>query len=368
LPEEERYSSKNFTSWREKKRFQMMQEIFKSHPSNFTTKANLASAKSGEATAVSVKAEQTEDEIPPHVDHQTAPLQSVGTVRNFQPFLQYKCEQGNCGRVFKTQIGLFKHRRRHTEEGKITCDECGEMFMYMRELEMHQRKHKTHKCDFCDKEFKSEGSWRMHRLTHLGKVSHKCEECGEAFPSHEDLRIHKLSHDDTVEDSFKCDICGKLYKNESSLKKHQEIHVEGKPFKCENCGKGFKREIYLIHHRRQYDKPFKCKDCDKAFATLTSLKHHVMDHTGERPFTCADCGKGFKTTSHLRQHQNRLISCKKDLYKRKDGESSETPLDESKFVTKQEPEAMEQSNNMPPGGAADETGNEKTQTILVFEY
>ena len=93
IPEsdEERYSRKNFTTWQEKKRFQMMQEfqIFKTHPSNFSAKTSSVNAKSAE---ISVKAERTEEEMAPHVVRQTAPLQSVGTVHaeNFKPYPQFK--------------------------------------------------------------------------------------------------------------------------------------------------------------------------------------------------------------------------------------------------------------------------------------
>ncbi|ELW63418.1 Zinc finger protein GLI4 [Tupaia chinensis] len=188
----------------------------------------------------------------------------------------HRCEA--CGKSFKYNSLLLKHRRVHTGEKPYACPECG-------------------------KRFRGWSGFVQHRRVHTGEKPYECGECGRAFSHSSHFTQHLRIHNG--EKPYKCGECGQAFSQSSNLVRHQRLHTGERPYACSQCGKAFIWSSVLIEHQRIHtgEKPYECADCGKAFRGRSHFFRHLRTHTGEKPFACSTCGKAFGQSSQLIQHQ-----------------------------------------------------------------
>ncbi|CAL1536924.1 unnamed protein product [Lymnaea stagnalis] len=228
-----------------------------------------------------------------------------------RPFL---CDEPACGKSFKDSKDLTKHRCRHTamsssgeKTHKCTVDGCTKTFFTISERNSHRATHTQSKilgCDICGRLYKNEKCLLRHkrRIHGMGTPGcHKCpyNGCEESFVKKEKLEIHLCSH--SPERLLFCEKCGKKFSCQRYLDVHYKIHLKNethaanppsRTIPCEYLGCG---------------KMFTTRGNMKA--------HVLNQHKGRKPkalpgvfFSCAveGCGKRFSFRSTLYRH-NKLV-------------------------------------------------------------
>ncbi|KAH3897458.1 hypothetical protein DPMN_021646 [Dreissena polymorpha] len=231
-----------------------------------------------------------------------------------------------CGKQFKFNSLLVRHRRSHTGERPYKCSVCGRAFRQGPHLKYHlitchnvvqhlakawlRRHMKSHtrqkefECDIC-----------ADLCAQLGFTCHVCPVCEKRFYAkawlHRHMRVHTgekpyqydVLSTVTIQASLFCPVCGKPFSARSWLERHIRTHTGEKPFECHVCHK--RRCI-----GRSYDpdfspwtrKKYSCELCLKSFKDRVSLEVHVRIHTGERPHVCGVCSKAFSQKGSLKRH------------------------------------------------------------------
>lgn len=191
--------------------------------------------------------------------------------------LQSECDV--CGRPFKNQQQLIKHRMTHlnpSERQEYRCSYCNIMFDTIKIRQRHEKRHQegdNFACQECDRKFTNEKNLAHHMKHHHEtsekkpkvakkrkrtkkseetqpdkKVAHKMHPCHLCTPTKmfclTSLRRHLARIHST---NYKCEKCGKCYQEEGRFKAHLEIH---RLRECHLCGKVFARkqnaDIHLI--------------------------------------------------------------------------------------------------------------------------
>jgi uncharacterized C2H2 Zn-finger protein len=185
--------------------------------------------------------------------------------------LESKCDV--CGRPFKNQQQLVKHRMTHlnpSERQEYRCSYCNIMLDTIKLRIRHEKRHKdgeTYGCQECNRIFKNEKNLTHHIRHHHtekppetqksldnkkaavhrdgGPPSHPCHLCSPTkLFCLTSLRRHLARIHST---NFKCEKCGKCFQEDGRYKSHMEIH---RLRECHICGKVFARkqnaDIHLI--------------------------------------------------------------------------------------------------------------------------
>ncbi|XP_045528579.1 uncharacterized protein LOC123716740 isoform X2 [Pieris brassicae] len=186
---------------------------------------------------------------------------------------KYKCDVGDCVKVFLSEEKLLKHKNTHNKVFRIARPSVFE-------------------CPV--------------------KNSSKLEvTCHKVFLVKEELIKH-INEDHSIDDAgFNCDVCERRFFWASGLRAHKRSHVERASFACPwpECGRVFRHACRLREHSRAHTgaKPYHCTypNCGWSFRTASKLLRHSRRHTGDRRHTCVQCGRAFLRREHLRDHESR---------------------------------------------------------------
>lgn len=179
---------------------------------------------------------------------------------------KFVCEVENCGKSFKSKIGLQEHSGLHNADiYKFTCEVCSKKFVLRTYFVAHMRVHstnpnaKTFCCSLCPKTFNYKQNLIDHENAHLGMKFFKCEICPKAFNTKTHLDVHTRSHGNEVE--VHCPVCNKFLKSKKCLRNHMKCHDDN-----------LKRHI--------------CNICNKKFFQLSDLQKHERVHNKEKGYIC----------------------------------------------------------------------------------
>ncbi|XP_055627776.1 transcription factor grauzone-like [Toxorhynchites rutilus septentrionalis] len=134
---------------------------------------------------------------------------SALTVHRAEHFNTKRILCTTCGKWFKNEISLKKHKIRHQEETKnIVCGTCGKRSPNTHALKKHiqdqHTKGRIHQCSLCDKSFKQALVLKEHMATHTGQQLYSCAYCGKEFRSSGNLHSHrKKAHPDEWQENQK---------------------------------------------------------------------------------------------------------------------------------------------------------------------
>ncbi|CAG2112395.1 unnamed protein product [Medioppia subpectinata] len=127
----------------------------------------------------------------------------------------FRCDVIDCGKAYKTSVGLLIHSRRHESRPKLKCgiDGCSDMFT----TEHYKRKHQT----------------EVHNRAPLihRKIIHRCDWPGCEWTG-DHLKAHKRLH--SGEKPYQClwPDCGKRFRMNKNLSDHMNVHNNVKPYAC----------------------------------------------------------------------------------------------------------------------------------------
>ncbi|KAM7356427.1 zinc finger Y-chromosomal protein 1 [Cochliomyia hominivorax] len=246
----------------------------------------------------------------------------------------YSCTFPGCERTFNRWYFYNKHQEEHNSEqseSNYKCDvgDCQRIYKNKSALNVHKRKFhhygpalKSHMCEVCGKVFKSSAVLNDHRYTHFDKTElpFACDEagCAKRFSNKEKLKVHKMRHAGIK--NFICPYCGMRKTTRNELKIHINYHTLERTWPCRFCPKvcnsagNLKMHIKNMHERA---KDFACRYCEKTFAKADTKKYHEMTHTGEKPHECKECGRRFLQPAALRTHRKIHLRQKGELKEKK---------------------------------------------------
>ncbi|XP_072844961.2 uncharacterized protein LOC110088026 [Pogona vitticeps] len=161
---------------------------------------------------------------------------------------------------------------------------------------------KQYPCPDCGRSFKRNSHLVRHKRLHTGEKPYQCPECGKSFRQSTDVNTHRRIH--TGETPYRCNECGKSFRYRTGLVKHLRCHEEEKPQNCPECGKSFGCSwVSDAQQRGQLGGNDKCPHCDRSVERL-DLVIQVANPTTEEPYECPDCGKSFSCSFQLIKHRS----------------------------------------------------------------
>nr|XP_057911797.1 zinc finger protein 773-like [Doryrhamphus excisus] len=110
---------------------------------------------------------------------------------------------------------------------------------------------RCYKCSECGKIFKYNHNLQRHKSCHTGERPFGCIECGRKFNQKASLDRHKRVH--TGEKPFSCFFCGKNFTRRGTLTSHMRFHTGEKPFCCSVCKKNYNNRETLVKHMSTHE-------------------------------------------------------------------------------------------------------------------
>ena len=112
---------------------------------------------------------------------------------------EYKCDEPNCGKIFKDKTSLKKHIIIHGEKLFI-CSVCQKRFLDNSKLRRHSLVHsgeKPYSCPICFKKFSLDFNLRTHMRIHSGEKPYACiyPGCFKRFSQSSNLSAHEKIHE-----------------------------------------------------------------------------------------------------------------------------------------------------------------------------
>ena len=108
-----------------------------------------------------------------------------------------------------------------SEEGQFECSVCGKRFRKQAYLRKHKASHNEDRpfsCHLCGKSFRTDASRAKHVLHHaLGPKEHRCEVCGNTYPTRGALERHSRVHNTEV---YTCKYCSSTFYSSPGLTRH----------------------------------------------------------------------------------------------------------------------------------------------------
>jgi len=237
--------------------------------------------------------------------------------------MKYACEV--CGKRFYIQAHMKRHLYSHTGIKPHVCRwKCGAIFasyggrMKHERINHYEENPLQSECDICGRPFKNQQQLSKHRMTHLNpeeRKDYRCSYCHIMFDTIKLRERHEERHKDG--EVFSCETCGKVFKNEKNLSHHIKTHHTKKNEEEEEGDsegqKKPKKTAQRQRPRKEAPPKHHCHICGppKLFC-LTSLRRH-LSRIHSTNFKCPreECGKCFKEKSQLDAHVeiHRLREC-----------------------------------------------------------
>lgn len=128
-----------------------------------------------------------------------------------------------------------------------SCKICNTYYWDLKRLRSHSSRcsRKQNKlvclCDICGKEFKNDCSLRKHRKEHSDlKQIYECFLCKKIVCSKFYLAYHIQTTHVGGKPKFQCDSCGKTFHRKMLYNRHKTVHTNDFPFSCTYCEKKFR--------------------------------------------------------------------------------------------------------------------------------
>ena len=238
--------------------------------------------------------------------------------------MKYSCDV--CGKKFYVQPHLKRHMYSHTGLKPHVCRwKCGLTFASYGGRMKHERINHYEEnpletnCDVCGRPFKNQQLLVKHRMTHLNpqeRMDYRCSYCHIMFDTIKIRIRHEKLHKDG--DNFACPECERKFTNEKNLAHHIKHHHTAD---SETKKAPKKRKDSPAKSTKPAPKTHPCHLCTptKMFC-LTSLRRHLA-RIHSTNFKCDECGKCFKEKerfdNHLEIHRLRKCHLCEKTFKRK---------------------------------------------------
>ena len=292
------------------------------------------------------------------------PLESPINMEPEAEMCTYECE--NCGKAFKTDNTLKKHRK-ICKHGKVRCKQCSAQFgneellkehvelvhkslnwqcassteRFGSEEELVQHFAGSHEakseletsqkvetetsvelnatvneegkwpCSICNKVMSNKANLQQHFQTHTATDKiFTCEQCDAKFSQQLYLKSHVRRVHCPAESCIKC---GALVKRDSMRKHILRAHGKPSKYRCTVCYEEFKNNDKLLEHKKSHKVIHQCELCGKTFERQSALKYHIEWHSEVPKYNCDLCDKKFYVQSALRKHKNSVHAPSRDF-------------------------------------------------------
>ena len=258
---------------------------------------------------------------------------------------QFPCNV--CEKSFPILSLLVKHVMIHTGEKPHSCEICKEVFSSKIDYKAHRKTHlaNSYDCDICGKSFKFQKYLNKHKKLHNSEKAIICDICGKSFTVQRYMARHKKEAHGHVNE-YSCDKCKESFTTRNKLLSHMKTHDTGNIYDCKECGKEFSSLMYLkAHQKRHLGKKFVCNVCGKALTTKDNLSRHILSNVCEKvgkveniknPFLCNICGMTFSESNGLMEHRKIIHDKKRETTQRQKKEDIDPKSNESSNHVKKE--------------------------------